>query len=91
MVLNDFQGDGLVPQAWLSMWKSRSMPRTDRNTDQAHSTPEAGDTTGLLCPRYHGSDLPKPRSQAGPCGTLLLLTLVTWVVVEVERVSAVAP
>lgn len=31
-----------------------------------------------------------PASRLGACGTLLLLTLVTWVVVEVERVSAVA-
>lgn len=91
MVHNDFQGDGLVPQAWLSMLKSRSMPRTDGSTDQVYGTPEAGNPRGLLCPHYNGADLPKPHSQAGPCGTLLLLTLVTWVVVEVERVSAVAP
>lgn len=34
---------------------------------------------------------PSPTARLGAYGTLLLLTLVTWVVVEVERVSAVAP
>lgn len=37
-----------------------------------------------------GGDLPTLQLGWGP-GHLLLLTLVTWVVVEVERVSAVAP
>lgn len=35
--------------------------------------------------------LPSPTARVGADGALLLLTLVTWVVVEVERVSAVAP
>lgn len=34
---------------------------------------------------------PSPTARLGADDTLLLLTLVTWVVVEVERVSAVAP
>lgn len=42
------------------------MLRTDRNADQAHGAPEAGNTTGHLCPCYNGSDLPKPHSWAGP-------------------------
>lgn len=32
-----------------------------------------------------------PTARLGADSALLLLTLVTWVVVEVERVSAVAP
>lgn len=35
--------------------------------------------------------LPSPTSRLGATSALMLLTLVTWVVVEVERVSAVAP
>lgn len=61
---------------------------------KAHSALETGDTAGLsthITGQSNGDDLPRPTARLGARGALLLLTLVTWVVVEVERVSAVAP
>lgn len=62
--------------------------------NKAHSTPETRppQVFSVHDTRHsNGNDLPSPTARLGADSALLLLTLVTWVVVEVERVSAVAP
>lgn len=74
-------GSLLAPPAWLLVLKGRDRP---------HST-EHGGLPESIKASQNDSLTTEPHSQAGAQGTLLLLTLVTWVVVEVDRVSAVAP
>lgn len=93
MVHNVFQGDSPIPPAWPSTMKGRLVPMM-LSTEQSAQHSRTGNTAvfSIHVTRQSCGELPSPTARLGEHGVLLLLlTLVTWVVVEVERVSAVAP
>lgn len=75
--------------------KGRSVPMmlsTEQSAQHSRNWERRRSSLSTSQGRAVAMTFPSPTARLGAHGVLLLLlTLVTWVVVEVERVSAVAP